>query len=442
MTILQIQSKPIDTMGLKSLQSPKIKNISIGDLNIIPGEHVYPIFPTRELETNTIQKQERNLEKTLNLQSKLEQRSVMKFLKTVDWRTSSNSPFVVELDPTSMCNLACPDCISGSLLNKDEIPSERLLNLTSEMIDAGVKAVILIGGGEPMMHPAIGEVMRRLGEADVRIGITTNGLYLRKHLDVTADYSSWVRVSMDAGTDATFNRIRPSKTGKSLFASVIKNMETFARVKRGKLGYSFMIFNEGDFGFKGIPITNNTLNNNIHQIKTNVHEIYTAAKLARDIGCDYFEIKPMYDVNHYAIMQPEDLTRIVDEQVEMAKELETFDFKILEATKLWASLHGESNLEPKEYQRCAVAQARTLVTPSGVYVCPYFRGSEHKKIGDIQTQSFSEMWHGQQRKMVINKLDPSRDCSMHCIRHESNQTIERWIVGGFPLPSDDFDLFI
>jgi MoaA/NifB/PqqE/SkfB family radical SAM enzyme len=441
MPILQIQRKTIETMDLKLLQVPKIKSITMDDLNLIQGEHIYPIFPLREMETDTIPNQKKHLEKTLDLQSKLEQRSVVKFLKSVDWHTSSHSPFVVELDPTSMCNLACPDCISGSLLNKDEIPSERLLNLTNEMIDAGVKAVILIGGGEPMMHPAIGEVIRRLGEADVRIGITTNGLYLRKYLDVTAEYSSWVRVSMDAGTDATFNRIRPSKTGKSLFASAVKNMESFARVKRGKLGYSFMIFNEGEFGFKGIPIKTNALND-LRHIKTNVHEIYTAAKLARDIGCDYFEIKPMYDVNHYAIMQPAELTRIVDEQVALAKELETPDFKILEATKLWASLHGESNLEPKEYQRCAVAQARTLVTPSGVYVCPYFRGTEHKKIGDIQTQSFSHMWHGQQRKMVIDKLDPSRDCSMHCIRHESNQTIERWIAGGFPLPGDDFDLFI
>jgi len=52
------------------------------------------------------------------------------------------------------------------------------------------------------------------------------------------------------------------------------------------------------------------------------------------------------------------------------------------------------------------------------------------------------MWHGSQRKAVINQLNPSKDCSMHCIRHESNQTIERWIAGGFPLPGDDFDLFI
>jgi MoaA/NifB/PqqE/SkfB family radical SAM enzyme len=407
------------------------------DLNVTQSEHHYPIFPI----VDSARDRTKYLEKTLDLRSKLEQHSVIRYLKSVDWDKSSRTPFVVELDPTSMCNLACPDCISGTLLNQDEIPSERLLALTDEMITAGVGAVILIGGGEPMMHPAIGGVIRKLGEADVKIGITTNGLYLKKYLDLTAEHASWVRVSMDAGTNDTFNRIRPSKVGKSLFSTAIKNMEAFARVKHGKLGFSFMIFNEGDFGFKGIPIKGGSIDHLKH-IRTNVHEIYIAAKLARDIGCDYFEVKPMYDVNHYAIIQPTELTRIVDEQVAMAKELETDTFKVLEATKLWAALHGESNLEPKEYKRCAVTQVRTLITPSGVYVCPYFRGSEHKKIGNILHQSFDQMWHGPQRAQVIGHLDPSRDCAMHCIRHESNQTIERWLKGGFPLPCDDFDLFV
>lgn len=385
--------------------------------------------------------QPNDVERTLDLRSKLEQRSVLTYLKSVDWKSSSRSPLVVELDPTSMCNLACPDCISGSLLNQDEIPSERLIRLTDEMITSGVRAVILIGGGEPMMHPAIEEVMRRLGEANVKIGITTNGLYLKKYLDITAAYSSWVRVSMDAGTTETFNRIRPSRTGKSMFASAIKNMEAFARVKRGKLGYSFMVFNEGSYGFKGIPIRSGALGS-VKHITTNVYEIYQAAKLARDIGCDYFELKPMYDVDHYAIIQPESLSAVVDEQMQLAKTLESDNFKVLEASKLWASLHGESNLEPKEYRRCATAQMRTLITPSGAYVCPYFRGNESKRIGDVRNQSFSEIWHGDLRHKVIENLDPSRDCEMHCIRHESNQTIERWLKGGFPLPCNDFDLFI
>ena len=30
----------------------------------------------------------------------------------------TDSPFVVELDPTTVCDLACPGCISGDLLNQ------------------------------------------------------------------------------------------------------------------------------------------------------------------------------------------------------------------------------------------------------------------------------------------------------------------------------------
>jgi MoaA/NifB/PqqE/SkfB family radical SAM enzyme len=381
------------------------------------------------------------LEKTLDLKSKLTQVSVLRYFKSIDWSRGSLAPFVVELDPTSRCNLACPDCISGELLNKDEIPSGRLLALVDELIEAGVKAVILIGGGEPMMHPAAGEVIKKFGESGVKIGITTNGLFLKKHLEVTAEYASWVRVSMDAGTSETFNRVRPSKVGKSLFESAIKNMELFSRHKKGRLGYSFMIFNEGNFGFRGIPLVAGALDKLSH-IKTNVHEIYQAAELARDIGCDYFEAKPMYDVNHFSVMQPAHITQIVDQQLIRARSLNSEKFRVLEASKLFASLHGASNLEPKEYRRCVASQTRTLITPSGVYVCPYFRGVEHKNLGRVQEFSFKELWHGPRREEVIKNLDPSYDCPMHCIRHESNLMVEDWIKGGFPLPNEDFDWFI
>lgn len=383
-----------------------------------------------------------NLDNTLNLKNKLSQRSVVSYLRSVDWNgKGSAAPFIVELDPTSRCNLACPDCISGDLLNKEEIPSERLLRLVDELIDAEVKGVILIGGGEPMMHPAIESVIQKLGEAKVKIGITTNGLFLKKYLDVTAEYASWVRVSMDAGSSETFNRVRPSKVGKSLFDVAIQNMEDFAKRKRGRLGYSFMIFNQGNYGFKGVPLVEGALDKVAH-ITTNVHEIYQAAQIAKDIGCDYFEVKPMYDINHFSVMQPEGITRVVDQQLILARSLSSEQFKVLEATKLWASLHGESNLEPKEYNRCAAAQARTLITPSGVFVCPYFRGAEHKNLGFIQNSTFSALWSGHERLEVISKLDPSKDCPMHCIRNETNQMIESWIKGGYPLPSEDFDLFI
>lgn len=378
---------------------------------------------------------------SINVRAKLNQNSVQQYIKGIDWSSTSEAPFVVEFDPTSHCNLACPDCISGTLLNQGQIERNRIKDLTLEMIDAGVKAVILIGGGEPMMHPDIAWVIQTLGERGVRIGITTNGLYLKKHLEVTARFADWVRVSMDAGTTETFNRIRPSRTGNSLFSAAVENMQDFARCKTGRLGYSFMVFNQGNYGFKANVASTDKFGKVAH-ITTNVHEIYTAAKLAKDIGCDYFEVKPMYDINHFAVLQQSGIAEIVEEQLDLTRTLEDEHFQVFEAVKLRATLRGESNLEPKAYRRCAVAQMRTLVTSSGVYVCPYFRGVESKTVGDVATTPFADMWHGERRRTVMQKLDPSVDCPMHCIRHESNLQVEHTLVSGFPSPEPDYDLFI
>ena len=377
---------------------------------------------------------------------KLRQRSVQRYMSTINWEGSSDFPLIVEFDPTTKCNLACPDCISGSLLNQKSIETDRIETLVHEMIEMGVKGVILIGGGEPMMHPKAGWIIETLGRNGVAVGITTNGLYLRKHMDVTAAYTDWVRVSVDAATPETFQRIRPSRAGTSLFGEVIDAMTEFAQRKKGKLGYSFMIYSEGSYGFEVAPEISEAgrakLDPLKSAIKTNVDEIYDAAKLAKSIGCDYFEVKPMYDVNHFSVMQKASIAERAEAQLLQCKSLEDGGFMIIEALKLRASLRGESNLEPKPYTKCRVAQMRTLVTPSGVYVCPYFRGVQHKKIGDVTHASLQEVWHGEERRRVMDKLDPSVDCPMHCIRNDSNLYIESLIENGPDAVIDDYDVFI
>lgn len=383
---------------------------------------------------------------------KLHQSTVVNYLMNIDWASSSEHPLIVEFDPTTNCNLACPDCISGELLNKDEFSDERVISLTHEMVEAGVKGVILIGGGEPMAHSKISDVIQILGENKVSIGITTNGLYLKKYKYVTSKYVDWVRVSVDAATSKTFQRIRPSRTGESLFESVIKNMEDFANNKRSHavLGFSFMVYNEGNYGFKGVELKNDKAKQLVNQlrseVKTNVGEIYQAALLAKNIGCAYFEVKPMYDIHHFSVMQRSEIADVVEEQIDKCVSLEDDNFKVIVATKLFPSLRGESNLEPKQYTRCAVAQLRTLITPAGAYVCPYFRGVEHKKIGDLNDTSFKDFWNGQDRKNVIDKLNPSVDCPMHCIRNDSNISIENMISDNFSSTKnqrvDDYDIFI
>jgi len=53
------------------------------------------------------------------------------------------------------------------------------------------------------------------------------------------------------------------------------------------------------------------------------------------------------------------------------------------------------------------------------------------------------MWDGERRAKAMERLDPARDCRMHCIRHDSNLFIEEMIRADVvPEIVDDYDRFI
>ena len=95
------------------------------------------------------------------------------------------------------------------------------MEMGKDFIDCGVKAVILIGGGEPLAHPKTGALINLLGQNDIHIGITTNGSFIHKFLEPIAEYSNWTRVSMDAASDGIFTVLRPTKGGKSKFSKIV-----------------------------------------------------------------------------------------------------------------------------------------------------------------------------------------------------------------------------
>jgi len=371
----------------------------------------------------------------MNIRNKLYQEFVLDIIEATDWAQGADAPLVVELDTTEACNLACPGCISADLIEyKRRFSDERLMRLAEEFVQVGVKAVILIGGGEPLAHPEAGDFMEYLGKHDIHIGITTNGSFIDKHLDFISRYSSWTRVSIDAATDDMFNKLRPSKSGKSEFGKIIDNMRQLGHLKKGKLGFSYLIRTEAD-GFG---------------LGSNIHEIYEAAVLARDIGCDYFEVKPGYSfaggVDHELVKHDPARMQEAREEIERLSELETVGFSISKAINLKYSLNGVTEMQSKDYTSCPVTELRTLICPSGVYVCPYWRGKERFCVGDLQVTGFAEMWNSKRRKQVQEFLDPSKHCGFHCLRHESNLEImdlDRRIKAGEQIDHiHEYDRFI
>ena len=376
------------------------------------------------------------MSKKMNLTGKLYQQFVLDKIMETDWEKGNSGPLAIELDPTAVCDLACPGCISEDIISVGgSFSKDRLMSLGEEFIDCGVRAVILIGGGEPLAHPKTGDFISLMGENDINIGITTNGSFIDRFINPISEYSNWTRVSVDAATEETFSILRPTKGGKSKFPKIINNMRMLAETKKGTLGFSYLIQTEAD----GPTVV------------SNIHEIYDAAVLAKDIGCDYFEVKPTYQwrdgVDHALMKHDQKLMDEAKVQIAALAELEDEKFRILKAITLEYSLNGADLEQKKEYRKCPSTHLRTTVTAKGVYICPYWRGKEHMRIGDLNEVKFSDMWNGSLRKGVMDRLDISVDCaSIHCLRHETNLTaidIKNQMEDNAIISSiDEFDRFI
>jgi MoaA/NifB/PqqE/SkfB family radical SAM enzyme len=334
--------------------------------------------------------------------------------------STPDAPVVVDLDPTTFCDLACPECISGKLLNQGRFTPERLSELADEIVGMGIDAVILIGGGEPLAHKGTRRVLRSLGEGGVAIGVVTNGTLIKQNLDELSRYASYVRVSVDAATAETFGRFRPNRQGRSVFGKVIGNMRELAARRNGALGYSFLVMTRPDG-------------------TGNHHEVLAAAQLAKDIGCDYFEVKAMFDEQHHIVGMAQDVLESVERQLKSAGELEDENFRIIDSSTITSLRAGMGRDQPKEYDRCKVSALRTLITPSGVYICPYHRGNPKARLGDAVTQPLPLIWRDADRGVV----DPRTDCTFHCARHVSNLELDKIAAGeGREVLDTDDDLFI
>lgn len=291
-------------------------------------------------------------------------------------------PLVVEFDPTTACNFTCPECISVSLLNKEKIEITRTLALIDEFHRAGVKGIIFIGGGEPLAQQGMPAPILRCRELGISVGLTTNGSLVGRYIEAISECVSWTRVSVDAACQKTFSIFRPSSIRDS-FQKITDNIRLLAKYKKGLLGYSFML------------IERKSLNG---ETVTNIHEIYEAARLARELGCDHFEYKPMVDKYHNLIPLSNCAKKSLVEQIAKMQSLNTESFRVIAPSSISHLLNEANKDQPKKYTTCPAMEMRTLVTPKGIYPCPYKRGHDEMKLGDIDVQ-FDEYWTSEKRSV-------------------------------------------
>src|SRR5437879_11740106 len=84
---------------------------------------------------------------------------------------STKHPILVHIIPMRQCNLACTYCNEFDDFSKP-VPLEEMKKRLDILGDMGT-SIITVSGGEPLMHPALDEVIRHIRRLGMLAGLIT-----------------------------------------------------------------------------------------------------------------------------------------------------------------------------------------------------------------------------------------------------------------------------
>jgi wyosine [tRNA(Phe)-imidazoG37] synthetase (radical SAM superfamily) len=128
------------------------------------------------------------------------------------------APVQVLISPCDTCNHRCGFCtyrdpaspVSELFLTERGSPPVRqmaddvLMDLPGQLASMGVRAVQVTGGGEPMLHPRFGDFCQALVDHGLAFAVVTNGTRCKPDGGHVLGYATWIRVSINAGTEEAY----------------------------------------------------------------------------------------------------------------------------------------------------------------------------------------------------------------------------------------------
>jgi radical SAM protein with 4Fe4S-binding SPASM domain len=142
----------------------------------------------------------------------------------------SHFPPSLEIEVTNRCNEDCVMCPRHLLARPFGNLEMSLLDKILGEVSGRVELINLFHFGEPMLHPRLGELIRRCKESGAKVLVTTNGTLLnerRAHELIDSGLDMLV-VSLDAASKEVYSAVR--RLGN--FEKVLSNVESFLLLKR------------------------------------------------------------------------------------------------------------------------------------------------------------------------------------------------------------------
>jgi len=318
-------------------------------------------------------------------------------------------PVTVDFDPTNLCNSDCIWCNSKKFREQhpESMSTGHMLDLADFLGDWGVKSACVAGGGEPMLNPGTGKLLRRMKKVGVKTGVITNGIYMSDDQAMAiAESSSWCGFSIDSGSPKTFKIVH----GVDKFKDVIKNVKKLVSYKKDL---------DSD-----VEITYKYL---LHPY--NATDLLHAAELAKELGMNTFQSRPVCWDNLYdqTPRDPIDFEPVLDSinwQTEKAMELNDENFHFYGIRHKF----GEKLERKVNFKKCLATPIMAVLCADGtVQLCHDLRGKQEWILcRHDNPQDIKKVWGSKKHLDMIKSIDPNK-CP-RCTFGAYNEIIENVII--------------
>lgn len=297
--------------------------------------------------------------------------------KLVQW----GMPISVSIEPTTSCNLRCPECPSGlrSFTRPTGMLKQETYRSIIDELAPSLSYLVFYFQGEPYLNPNFLEMVQYAHAKKIYTATSTNAHYLSDDNARQTVKSGLDRliVSLDGTTQETYQHYRIGGSLEKVIEGV-KNVIQWKKQLNSStpcVVFQFLV------------------------MKPNEHQIGDAERLAKELGVDAFWLKTAQIYNY---KQGSDLIPTIDRYSRYKKNND-----------------GSYSLKNKLLNHCWKMWKGCVITWDGAVVpCCFDKDAQHK-LGDLSVSSFKDLWRGklyQQFRMSILKSRSEIDICKNCTK--------------------------
>lgn len=290
-------------------------------------------------------------------------------------------PISISFEPTTSCNLRCPECPSGlraftrptGMLQKDFF-RETIDQLAPELL-----YLVFYFQGEPYLNPSFLDMVKYASDKGIYTATSTNAHYLNENNARKTVESGLDRliISIDGTTQETYQSYRVGGKLEKVLEGA-RNIVKWKKELNSKKPFVFFQF---------------------LVVKHNEHQIEDIKQLAKEIGVDEvrFKTAQVYDYEN----DPNNLIPVNEKYSRYKKNSKgEYEFKNSLSNQCWRLWHA------------------TVISWDGLVVpCCFDKDAQHP-LGDLKGKKFKEIWHNEQyinfRKQLLQSrknIDICANCS-------------------------------